>query len=86
MYLLSFLNKLIKHDGFELVDANSKSYIIRKPKKETPIRLKILDKSLHWKLLVNPDLYLCCCGGGGLIAGSSTYLKYVFPNILAFSR
>ena len=66
MYLLSFLNKLIKHDGFELVDANSKSYIIGKPKKETPIRLKILDKSLHWKLLVNPDLYL----GEGYTNGS----------------
>ena len=58
MYLLNFLNGLIKDDGFELVDANSKSYLIGKPKKENPIRLKILDKSLHWKLLINPDLYL----------------------------
>jgi len=37
------------------------------------------------ELNVNPDLYLCCCGGGGLIAGSSTYLKYVFPNISCYS-
>ena len=44
MQLLSFLRKLIKEDGFELVDANSKSYIIGKPKKEITIRLKILDK------------------------------------------
>ena len=29
-----------------------------KPKKENPIRFKILDKKLHWKLLLNPDLYL----------------------------
>ena len=58
MNLLNFLRGLIKDDGFELVDANSKSYIIGKPKKEKPIRLKILDKSLHWKLLINPDLYL----------------------------
>ncbi len=66
MILLNFLRKLIKDDGFELVDANSKSYIIGKPKKETPIRLKILDKSLHWKLLINPDLYL----GEGYMDGS----------------
>ena len=58
MILLNFLRKLIKDDGFELVDANSKSYIIGKPKKEIPIRLKILDKSLHWKLLINPDLII----------------------------
>ena len=28
---------------------------------------------------------MCCCGGGGLIAGSSTYLKHVFPNIKNFA-
>ena len=66
MKLLNFLRRLIKDDGFELVDANSKSYIIGKPKKETPIKLKILDKSLHWKLLINPDLYL----GEGYMNGS----------------
>ena len=58
MNLLNFLNRLIKDDGFELVDANNRSHIIGKPKKEKPIRLKVLDKSLHWKLLINPDLYL----------------------------
>tara|TARA_B100000073_G_scaffold18896_1_gene15020 strand:- start:604 stop:1791 length:1188 start_codon:yes stop_codon:yes gene_type:complete len=66
MYLLNFLKKLIKDDGFEFVDANNKSYIIGSPKKEKPIKLKILDKSLHWKLLINPDLYL----GEGYMDGS----------------
>jgi threonine dehydratase len=37
------------------------------------------------KLKLSPDLYLCCCGGGGLIAGTSTYLKYRFPNINCYS-
>ena len=32
-----------------------------------------------------PDIYLCCCGGGGLIAGTSTYLQYKFPNIKSYS-
>ena len=66
MKLLNFLRVLIKDDGFELLDANNKSYIIGRPKKEKPIRLKILDKSLHWKLLINPDLYL----GEGYMNGS----------------
>jgi len=34
---------------------------------------------------IQPDIFLCCCGGGGLIAGSSTYLKYAFPNIKNFA-
>jgi len=66
MYLLDFLNRLVKDDGFELVDANSKSHIVGKPKKENPIRLKILDKTLQWKLLINPDLYF----GEGYMDGS----------------
>ena len=37
------------------------------------------------KLSIVPDIYLCCCGGGGLIAGSSTYLKYHYPNIKSYS-
>ena len=32
-----------------------------------------------------PDIYLCCCGGGGLIAGTSSYLKYFYPNIKNYS-
>ncbi len=37
------------------------------------------------ELSLIPDIYLCCCGGGGLIAGTSTYLKNVFPNIKCYS-
>ena len=37
------------------------------------------------KLHITPDIYLCCCGGGGLIAGTSIYLKYQFPNIKCYS-
>ena len=36
-------------------------------------------------LSVTPDIYLCCCGGGGLVAGTSTYLKYKYPNIKSFA-
>ena len=58
MYLVNFLNKLIKEDGFVLVDANSNNYVIGTPKKETPVKLKILDKKLHYKLFLYPDLFL----------------------------
>ena len=57
MQLASFLNKLIKDDGFILIDANSIKYIIGNPKKEKPIILRLLDKKLHYKLLFYPDLY-----------------------------
>jgi len=58
MYLKNFLNKLIQEDGFILIDANSNNYVIGNPKKQNPLKLKILDKSLHYKLLLYPDLYL----------------------------
>ena len=56
MQLARFLNKGFKIGGFILVDANSKEYIIGNINKD-PIRLKILNKKLHYKLLFHPDLY-----------------------------
>ena len=44
MQLARFLNNIFKNDGFILVDANLKKYIIGSPKKKTPITLKILNK------------------------------------------
>jgi cyclopropane-fatty-acyl-phospholipid synthase len=57
MQLARFLNKLFKKDGFILIDANSKKYIIGSPEKQKPIIIKILNKNLHYKLLFRPDLY-----------------------------
>ena len=57
MQLARFLNKLFKKDGFFLIDANSKKYIIGSPENKNPIILKVLDKKLHYKLLFRPDLY-----------------------------
>ena len=57
MNLVNFLNKLIKHDGFALIDSNSKKFVIGNPIKVNPIILKLLDKNLQYKLLFNPDLY-----------------------------
>jgi len=57
MQLARFLNKLFKKDGFILIDAYSKKYIIGVPEKQKPITLQILNKKLHYKLLFRPDLY-----------------------------
>ena len=67
MYLARFLEKIIKKDGFVLIDANSNKYIIGKPKKENPITLKLLDKKLHYKLLFYPDLYFGEAYSDGLL-------------------
>ena len=57
MLLVKFLNKLFKKDGFLLIDANGKEHIIGEPKSNKPIKMKIHDKKLHYKLLLYPDLY-----------------------------
>ena len=57
MLLIKFLNNLFQQDGFLLEDANGKEHIIGKPELENPIKLKIHDKKLHYKLLLYPDLY-----------------------------
>jgi cyclopropane-fatty-acyl-phospholipid synthase len=57
MQLARFLNKLFKKDGFILIDAFSKRYIIGLPYKTKPIIIRILNKKLHYKLLIRPDLY-----------------------------
>jgi len=57
MLLARFLNQIFKKDGFILIDADKKKYIIGEPKKKEPITIKLLDKKLHYKLLINPDLY-----------------------------
>ena len=56
MQLARFLNKIFKKDGFILTDANSKDYIIGSPGNH-PLKVKILNKDLHYKLLFHPDLY-----------------------------
>ena len=85
MNLISYLKNLFKEDGFILVDANSIEHAIGKPKKEIPIRIRLLDKSLHYKLLLLPDLYFGeAYTDGSLVIenGSITeFLDIVLKNI-----
>ncbi len=85
MQLVGFLNNLFKKDGFVLIDANSKKYIIGTPDKTKPLILKLLDKNLHFKLLMDPDLYFGEAYTDGSLAienGSLTdFLELAFKNI-----
>jgi len=85
MKLVEFLNSVIKDDGFLLIDADKNKHLIGRPKKENPIILKILDKSLHTKLLLMPDLYLGeAYTNGSLVIENGTlseFLDLVLRNI-----
>ena len=41
MKLVNFLNNLFKYDGFELIDANNKKFVIGKPLNQKPIKIKL---------------------------------------------
>ncbi len=78
MNLVNFLNNLIKHDGFVLIDSNSKKFVIGNPIKENPIILKLLDKSLNYKLLLNPDLYFGeAYTNGSLVIENGTLTEFL---------
>jgi len=78
MNLTRFLKNLIKEDGFVLIDANVKEYIIGKPKKINPIKIRLLDKSLHYKLLYLPDLYFGeAYADGSLVIENGTLTEFL---------
>ena len=83
--LTQFLEKLVKDDGFVLEDANQKQHIIGKPFKNPPIKLKLLDKSLHYKLLLLPDLYFgeAYANGSAVIENGTLteFLEIAMKNI-----
>ena len=85
MKLVNFLNKLIKEDGFILIDANKNKYTVGNPIKSEPIILKILDQKLHYKLLFHPDLHFGEAYTNGSIVienGSLTeFLEIALKNI-----
>ena len=87
MYLARFLNSVFKNDGFILVDANFKNYIIGNPKNDKPIKVKILNKKLHYKLLFQPDL---CFGeaytNGDLVIENGSLSDFLNLALMNFGR
>ena len=85
MNLANFLDKLFKYDGFILINSDSKKFVIGNPIKENPIIVKLIDKSLNYKLLLNPDLYFGeAYTDGSLIIENGTlteFLEIALKNI-----
>ena len=78
MNLINFLNNLFKYDGFILIDYDSKKYVIGEPIRENPIIIKLLDKNLNYKLLLNPDLYFGeAYTNGSLIIENGTLTEFL---------
>ena len=86
MQLARFLNKVFKKGGFVLTDANSKDYIIGEPD-NNPIRLKILNKNLHYKLLFHPDLYFGeAYTNGEIVIENGTLTDFLDLALMNFGR
>lgn len=66
--LKSFLNNIIKEDGFLLETSDKKTYTIGNPVKEDPIKLKLHSKLIEYKLVLFPDFYF----GKGFVDGEVT--------------
>ena len=87
MQLARFLNNVFKKDVFILVDANSKSYIIGNPKSENPIKVRILNKNLHYKLLFHPDLYFGeAYTDGEITIENGTLTDFLDLSLMNFGR
>jgi len=87
MQLTRFLNKLFQKDGFILIDAHLKKYIIGLPKKKNPITVKILDKKLHYKLLFRPDLYFGeAYSDGSVVIENGTLTDFLDITLMNLGR
>ena len=84
MNISTVYNKLIKEDGFIIVDSNNNKHVIGKPEKENPITIRLLDKKLNYKLIISPALYFGEAYTSGSIKienGSLTeFLNIIFKN------
>jgi cyclopropane-fatty-acyl-phospholipid synthase len=56
MLVAKLFSKIYKSGGIVLVDHSGQKYLCGNPDLNKPLTLKILNKKLNWKLLINPDL------------------------------
>ncbi len=56
MLVARLFSKIYKKDGIILIDHLGQKFICGNPNLKKPLTLKILNKNLNWKLLINPDL------------------------------
>ena len=56
MLFARLLSKIYKKKGIVLIDSQGQKYICGKPNLQKPLTLKLSNKELNWKLVLNPDL------------------------------
>ena len=56
MLIAKLFSKVCKKGGIVLIDASGQKFICGNPYFKKPLTLKLLNKNLNWKLLINPDL------------------------------
>ena len=56
MLVARLFSKIYKKGGIVLIDYLGQKFICGNPDLNKPLTLKILNKKLNWKLLINPDL------------------------------
>ena len=56
MMIVRLFSKIYKTGGIILIDHKDQKYICGNPNHDKPLTLKILNKKLYWKLLINPEL------------------------------
>ena len=56
MLVARLLSKINKKNGIVLMDYRGQKYICGKPDLQKPLTIKLLNKNLNWKLVLNPDL------------------------------
>ena len=56
MLVARLFSKIYKKGGIILIDAQGQKFICGSPNLHKPLTLKILNKKLNWKLLINPEL------------------------------
>jgi cyclopropane-fatty-acyl-phospholipid synthase len=56
MLVARLFSKIYKKGGIVLIDYLGQKFICGNPDLNKPLTLKILNKNLNWKLLINPDL------------------------------
>ena len=56
MMLARLFSKIYKKSGIVLIDSEGQKYICGQPDLDKPITVKLLNKNLNWKLILNPDI------------------------------
>ena len=56
MLVARLFTKIYKKGGIVLIDSSNQKFICGNPNLNKPLTLRILNKKLNWKLIINPDL------------------------------